>query len=97
MAKLWGVSGCARAVQQKKDFSNTTNTYIASEIRKEIRDPKPGVKSNILMIYIEKGKLAAWQALQEYNKKHSAKKDAPAYTRHPPRQWNNGLLCAQWY
>ena len=71
MAKLWGVSGCAKAVQQKKDFSNTTNTYIASDIRREVRTPKLGIKSNVLMVYAEKGKLAAWQALQEFNKKLS--------------------------
>ena len=71
MSKLWGVSGCAKAVQQKKDFSNTTNTYIVSDIRREVRAPKPGIKSSVLMIYAEKGKLAAWQKLQEYNKKLS--------------------------
>lgn len=70
MAKLWGTAS-AKAVQQKKDFSNTENTRIASEIRREVRAPKLGIKSNILIVYAEKGKLAAWQELQEYNKKIS--------------------------
>ena len=83
MAKLWGVSGCARAVQQKKDFSNATHTSIASDIRRENRVPKPGIKSNVMMVYIEKGKLAAWHALQEYNKKISGE----GFTLEMLEQW----------
>lgn len=83
MAKLWGTSGTAKAIQQKKDFSNAANIQIAKEIRREIRIPKPGVKSSVLMVYTEKGKLAAWQALQEYNKKLSGQ----GFTLEMLEQW----------
>ena len=83
MAKLWGVSGCARAVQQKKDFSNATHNDIDRDIRRENRTPKLGIKSNIMIVYIEKGKLAAWQALQEYNKKLSGQ----GFTLEMLEQW----------
>ena len=69
MAKMWGVPKSTRSIQQKKDYSRLEGIYIDVENRREIRIPKPGVKSSVMMIYIEKGKLAAWQALQEFNKK----------------------------
>jgi len=83
MAKLWGVSAMERAVQQKKDFSNTTHNEIDRAIRGETRVPKLGIKSNVMMVYIQKGKLAAWQALQEYNKKISGE----GFTLEMLEQW----------
>ena len=38
---------------------------------KIIPEPVLGTKATIMMIYAQKGKLAAWQALQEYNQKLS--------------------------
>jgi len=38
---------------------------------KKVPVPVLGTKSTIMIIYAEKGKLAAWRALQEYNQKLS--------------------------
>ena len=83
MAKLWKVSSCAFAVQQKRDFSNTIHNEIDKEIRRRTNTPQPGIKSNVMMVYREKGKLAAWKKLQEYNEKLSGQ----GFTLEMLEQW----------
>jgi len=69
MAKMWGVSKTEKLTQQRKNFSARINIEIDKEITKKHYTPKLGVKASVMKIYIEKGKLAAWEALQEFNKK----------------------------
>ena len=71
MAKVWGVRNGERAQQQKRHYSEIVGRSIDVEFYRKEKTPKPGIKTRVLMVYIEKGKLAAWQALQEYNKKLS--------------------------
>ena len=71
MSKIWGVSKAEKSRQQRVNYSYKVGMQIDSEHYKSNKPPKPGVKSTVIKEYIEKGKLAAWQILQEYNKKIS--------------------------
>ena len=72
MAKLYGARKIVKAVQQRKDYSHISEAIIDEQIRrKEKSNKKPvlGIKASVLNVYEEKGKHAAWEALQERNKK----------------------------
>ena len=71
MAKLYGVSKGKKREEQRKSRSERINIDIYKDYSKKEYIPKLGIKSTVLNVYAEKGKLAAWQALQEYNKKLS--------------------------
>ena len=71
MAKSWGVTEGRRAQQQKKYCSDRVARDIDKEINRKVQAPQLGVKASVITVYVEKGKLAAWQALQEFNKKLS--------------------------
>ena len=71
MAKEWGTSDVDRRIQQAKRYSDKVSNLIHNEMyKKEQYTPKPGIKSRTISVYVEKGKLAAWQFLQEYNREN---------------------------
>ena len=75
MAKLWGRSQAHKAIQQSIEFAKIISHQIDAETHRmnnpKTNTPKLGIKSSVMIVYAEKGKLAAWQALQEYNKRIS--------------------------
>ena len=84
MAKMWGVTKGKMRQEQRRKYSNRVNiNFDAEENRKKEHTPKLGIKSSVLIVYAEKGKLAAWHALQEYNKKLSGE----GFTLEMLEQW----------
>ena len=71
MAKEWGTNKMDKAIKQAQRYSAKVSGLIHLEIhKKEQQAPVPGIKSRTISVYVEKGKLAAWQFLQEYNKEN---------------------------
>jgi len=71
MAKEWNRYKSDRAVLQAKCYSAKVSDLIHKDIyKKEQPTPKPGIKSRTISVYVEKGKLAAWQFLQKYNEEN---------------------------
>lgn len=61
-----------RRVEQYKRTSDKISNLIYDEDKRKMnadRKPVLGVKASVLNVYVEKGKHAAWEALQERNKK----------------------------
>ena len=56
--------------RQRLDVSNIVAHQIEENNRKQ-NPPQPGIKSTVLNVYAKSGEQAAWEALQEYNKKLS--------------------------
>lgn len=83
MAKEWGLRSNERAKMQKKHHSAKIARSIDIELYKRNDTPRPGIKTSVLMVYSVKGKLAAWQALQEFNKKISGQ----GFTMEMLEQW----------
>lgn len=66
-----GIPEIRRRVSQAKQIRREVGEQIDYENWKKRQGPKNpqlGIKATVLKVYAEKGKLAAWQALQEYNK-----------------------------
>ena len=71
MAKEWGISKTEKAIKQAQRYSAKVSSLMHKDIqRKEQQAPQPGIKSRTISVYVEKGKIAAWQFLQDYNKKN---------------------------
>lgn len=66
-----GIPEIRRRVSQAKQIRREVGEQIDYENWKKRQGPKNpqlGIKATVLKVYAEKGKLSAWQALQEYNK-----------------------------
>ena len=83
MAKMFGVTKGIKRDEQRKLSSEIINTGIYKNYSSKEHTPKLGIKSSVMIVYAEKGKLAAWQALQEYNKKLSGE----GFTLEMLEQW----------
>lgn len=85
MAKLWGQPKARIKEEANKRIFEGQSREIEVELYHMKRDKtkKLGIKSSVLLVYAEKGKLAAWQALQEYNKKLSGQ----GFTLEMLEQW----------
>ena len=83
MAKMWGMPKGDIRLEQRKSYSAKVDRIIDNEIYRKEHSPKLGIKASVLIVYAEKGKLAAWQTLQEYNKKLSGE----GFTLEMLEQW----------
>ena len=85
MAKLWGEPKAAINRERNRRIFEEQSRIIECDLYHQKRDKnkKLGIKSSILLVYVEEGKLAAWQALQEYNKKLSGQ----GFTLEMLEQW----------
>lgn len=75
-----------RRITQADNVRKKVGDEIDYENWKKRQGPKTrqlGIKATVLKVYAEKGKLAAWQALQEYNKKLSGQ----GFTLEMLEQW----------
>lgn len=81
-----GIPEIRRRVSQAKQIRREVGEQIDYENWKKRQGPKNpqlGIKATVLKVYAEKGKLSAWQALQEYNKRLSGE----GFTLEMLEQW----------
>lgn len=83
MAKMFGVTKGKKRDEQRRFSFEIINTDIYKNYSSKEHTPKLGIKSSVMIVYAEKGKLAAWQILQEYNKKLSGE----GFTLEMLEQW----------
>lgn len=85
MAKLWGTRKAWINKEANRAIFEEHSRAIEGKLYHQKRDKtlKLGIKARVLLVYAEKGKLAAWQALQEYNKKLSGQ----GFTLEMLEQW----------